>query len=42
MRKTYPADKRAAHALEAIAFRVGRIDQKFEQLIAVLVSLTES
>jgi hypothetical protein len=42
MRKAYPPDKRAAYALEAIAFRWARIDRKFEQLIAVLASLTES
>jgi len=35
-------DKRAAYALEAIAFRVGRIDQKFDQIIALLTSLTKS
>ena len=30
------ADKRAAYALEHIAFRVGRIDQKLERLLAAL------
>ena len=35
------ADKRAAYALESLAFRVGRIDQKLEQLIAVLTVLTK-
>jgi hypothetical protein len=35
-------DKHAACALAAIAFRLERIDQKFEQLIAVLASLTKS
>ena len=36
------ADKRAAYALEHIAFRVGRIDQKLEKLIAALTTLTKS
>ena len=35
------ADKRAAYALESLAFRVGRIDRKLEQLIAVLTALTK-
>ena len=30
------ADKRAAYALEHIAFRVARIDQKLDQLIEAL------
>jgi hypothetical protein len=30
------ADKRAAYAMEHIAFRMSRIDQKLDQLIAVL------
>lgn len=31
------ADKRAAYALEHIAFRLGRIDQKFEQLVSAVL-----
>ena len=30
------ADKRAAYALEHIAFRMGRIDRKLDQLLKVL------
>jgi hypothetical protein len=30
------ADKRAAYALEHIAFRMGRIDDKLERLLAAL------
>jgi len=37
-----PPDKRAADALEAIAFRAGRIDQKSGQLVAVPASLPKS
>jgi hypothetical protein len=33
------ADKRAAYAMEHIAFRMSRIDQKLDQLIAVLTRL---
>ncbi len=33
------ADKRSAYALEHIAFRIGRIDQKLGQLIAALATL---
>jgi hypothetical protein len=33
------ADKRAAYAMEHIAFRMGRIDQKLDQLIAALTHL---
>jgi hypothetical protein len=33
------ADKRAAYAMEHIAFRIGRIDQKLDQLIAALTQL---
>jgi hypothetical protein len=29
------ADKRAAYALEHIAFRMGRIDERLEQLLAL-------
>lgn len=32
------ADKRAAYALEHIAFRMGRVDQKLDQLIATLAA----
>ncbi len=31
------ADKRAAYALEHIVFRLGRIDQKFEQLVGAVL-----
>ena len=34
------ADKRAAYALEHIAFRAGRIDQKLEELLAALRAMT--
>jgi hypothetical protein len=33
------ADKRAAYAMEHIAFRMGRIDHKLDQLIAALTQL---
>jgi hypothetical protein len=33
------ADKRQAYALEHIAFRMGRIERKFDQLLAVLQAL---
>ncbi len=33
------ADKRAAYALEHIAFRLGRIDSKLDNLIAVLTAM---
>ena len=33
------ADKRAAYALEHIAFRMGRLDQKLDQLIAAITAL---
>ena len=36
------ADKRAAYALEHIAFRAGRIDEKLDQLIETIKSLIES
>ena len=31
------ADKRAAYALEHIAFRLGRIDRKFDQLAETII-----
>jgi len=31
-----PADKRAAYALEHIAFRLGRIEQKFDEIINLI------
>jgi hypothetical protein len=34
------SDKRSAYALEHIAFRMGLIDKKFDQLIALLESAT--
>lgn len=33
------ADKRAAYALEHIAFRMGRIDEKFGKMLAALEAL---
>ena len=33
------ADKRAAYALEHIAFRVGRLDEKLDQLLAALQAI---
>ena len=33
------ADKRAAYAMEHIAFRMGRIDQKLDQLIALIATV---
>jgi hypothetical protein len=33
------ADKRAAYALEHIAFRVGRIEEQLERLLAALENL---
>jgi len=33
-------DKRAAYALEHIAFRVGRIDEKLERLLVALEALS--
>jgi hypothetical protein len=35
------ADKRAAYAMEHIAFRMSRIDNKLDQLVAVLTRLAE-
>ena len=32
-------DKRSAYALEHIAFRMGRIDQKLDQLIEIMSAL---
>lgn len=32
-------DKRAAYALEHIAFRMGRIDQKLDKLIAAIAAI---
>jgi hypothetical protein len=33
------ADKRAAYALEHIAFRIGRIDQKLGEIISAMATL---
>jgi hypothetical protein len=33
------ADKRAAYALEHIAFRIGRIEERLERLLAALENL---
>jgi len=33
------ADKRAAYALEHIAFRMGRIDQKLERLVTAIEAI---
>ena len=33
------ADKRAAYALEHIAFRMGRLDQKLDKLIAAIATV---
>lgn len=34
------ADKRAAYALEHIAFRIGRLDEKFERLLDSIAALS--
>lgn len=34
------ADKRAAYALEHIAYRMGRLDEKLAQLLAAIPGLT--
>jgi hypothetical protein len=36
------ADKRAAYALEHIAYRLGKVDQKLDQLISTIARLTAS
>jgi hypothetical protein len=33
-------DKRAAYALEHIAFRMGRLEEKLDQLIAAITTMT--
>jgi alkylhydroperoxidase/carboxymuconolactone decarboxylase family protein YurZ len=33
------ADKRAAYALEHIAFRMGRLDEKLDKLLATIAAL---
>lgn len=36
------ADKRAAYALEHIAFRAGRLDEKLDRLVATIEALIAS